>query len=142
MYLPCLGSHLAIIDCGSNAEFVISATDNCSWYAFSAEITAGAYEDNMYEFSGTAPSWFETPSRPHSMRRQIVSWRSTTKSLAPTICLSSCRSVFQCPKIFCKCQHGFVVQHHRHVGVFQQRCSALKTELYGSTTAVETCGDG
>jgi len=24
---------------GSNAEFVISATESCSWYAFSAEIT-------------------------------------------------------------------------------------------------------
>jgi len=46
IYLPCLGSHLAIIDAGSNALFVISATDNDSWYAFSAEIT-GDYDDNM-----------------------------------------------------------------------------------------------
>ena len=32
-------THLAIMEEGSNAELVISATDSCSWYAFSAEIT-------------------------------------------------------------------------------------------------------
>lgn len=32
-------SHLAIMEEGSKAELVISATDSCSWYAFSAEIT-------------------------------------------------------------------------------------------------------
>ena len=31
IYLPCLGSHFAIIDAGSKAELVISATDNYSW---------------------------------------------------------------------------------------------------------------
>jgi hypothetical protein len=31
IYLPCLGSHLAIIEAGSNDELVISATDNYSW---------------------------------------------------------------------------------------------------------------
>jgi hypothetical protein len=30
MYLPCLGSHLAIALAGSKAELVISATDNYS----------------------------------------------------------------------------------------------------------------
>jgi hypothetical protein len=30
MYFPCLGSHLAIIEAGSKAELVISATDNYS----------------------------------------------------------------------------------------------------------------
>jgi hypothetical protein len=30
MYLPCLGSHLAIMEAGSKAELVISATDNYS----------------------------------------------------------------------------------------------------------------
>lgn len=46
MYLPCLGSHLTIIEAGSKTEFVISATDNYSWYAFSADII-GAYDDNI-----------------------------------------------------------------------------------------------
>ena len=46
MYLPCLGSHLAIIDAGSKAELVISATESCSWYAFSAEMI-GAYDESM-----------------------------------------------------------------------------------------------
>jgi len=30
IYFPCLGSHLAIIEAGSNEELVISATDNYS----------------------------------------------------------------------------------------------------------------
>jgi len=30
MYFPCLGSHLAIMEAGSKAELVISATDNYS----------------------------------------------------------------------------------------------------------------
>merc|ERR1740115_162088 len=31
MYFPCLGSHLAIMEAGSKAELVISATESCSW---------------------------------------------------------------------------------------------------------------
>uniref|UniRef100_K3X2W1 Secreted protein n=1 Tax=Globisporangium ultimum (strain ATCC 200006 / CBS 805.95 / DAOM BR144) TaxID=431595 RepID=K3X2W1_GLOUD len=54
----------------SNAEFVISATDNCSWYAFSAEIT-GAYELNMKWIRGygtklvwnSVTSTFNAPSK-------------------------------------------------------------------------------
>jgi len=30
IYFPCLGSHLAIMEAGSKAELVISATDNYS----------------------------------------------------------------------------------------------------------------
>ena len=33
MYFPWRGSHLIIMEAGSNADIVISATDNCSWYA-------------------------------------------------------------------------------------------------------------
>ena len=39
MYLPWRGSHLVIMPAGSKTEFVISATESCSWYAFSAEMT-------------------------------------------------------------------------------------------------------
>uniref|UniRef100_A0A224XUI6 Putative secreted protein n=1 Tax=Panstrongylus lignarius TaxID=156445 RepID=A0A224XUI6_9HEMI len=39
MYFPCRGSHFTIWLAGSKQALVISATDNCSWYAFSAEIT-------------------------------------------------------------------------------------------------------
>merc|ERR1719240_188048 len=46
MYLPWRGSHLVIMPAGSKTEFVISATDSCSWYAFSAEMT-GAYDVSM-----------------------------------------------------------------------------------------------
>ncbi|TYI47571.1 hypothetical protein E1A91_D13G183400v1 [Gossypium mustelinum] len=31
MYFPWHGSHLAIIEAGSNALLMISATDSCSW---------------------------------------------------------------------------------------------------------------
>ena len=46
MHLPWRGSHLAIMPAGSNTEFVISATESCSWYAFSAEMT-GSYDVSM-----------------------------------------------------------------------------------------------
>ena len=46
MYLPWRGSHLVIMPAGSKTEFVISATESCSWYAFSAEMT-GAYDVSM-----------------------------------------------------------------------------------------------
>ena len=32
-------SHLVIMPAGSKTELVISATESCSWYAFSAEMT-------------------------------------------------------------------------------------------------------
>merc|ERR1712176_920600 len=38
MYLPWRGSHLTNIEAGSNTLIVISATESCSWYAFSAEM--------------------------------------------------------------------------------------------------------
>eukprot|EP01083_Nonionella_stella_P119296 356512_1 len=46
MYLPWRGSHLVYIAAGSKTLLVISATESCSWYAFSAEIT-GAYDVSM-----------------------------------------------------------------------------------------------
>merc|ERR1719330_1110647 len=39
IYFPCRGSHFTYMEAGSNTDIVISATDNCSWYAFSADIT-------------------------------------------------------------------------------------------------------
>ena len=39
MYLPWRGSTLQSMDAGSKTELVISATESCSWYAFSAEMT-------------------------------------------------------------------------------------------------------
>merc|ERR1719240_2297160 len=43
MYLPWRGSHLTIMQAGSKTEFMISETESCSWYAFSAAMM-GAYE--------------------------------------------------------------------------------------------------
>ncbi|RYR04486.1 hypothetical protein Ahy_B06g084220 [Arachis hypogaea] len=42
MYLPCLGSHLAIMFDGSKTALVISGTDSCSWNALEAEMTDSA----------------------------------------------------------------------------------------------------
>jgi len=76
MYLPWRGSHLAIIEAGSNAELVISATDSCSWYAFSAEMT-GAYDESMKWMRGygTRLVWNSVMStfRAPSKRREAVS---------------------------------------------------------------------
>merc|ERR1711868_110658 len=46
MYLPWRGSHFTMQHAGSNTLLVISATESCSWYAFSALIT-GAYDVSM-----------------------------------------------------------------------------------------------
>merc|ERR1712136_351733 len=65
MYFPCRGSHLTIWLAGSKQALVISATESCSWYAFSAEIT-GAY--------GTKLVWNSVKStlRAPSKRREAV----------------------------------------------------------------------
>merc|ERR1719504_478618 len=58
MYLPWRGSHLAMELAGSKALLVISATDNCSWYAFSALITgANALSMKWIRGYGTKLVW-------------------------------------------------------------------------------------
>ena len=76
MYLPWRGSHLAIMDAGSKAELVTSATESCSWYAFSAEMT-GAYDESMKWMRGygTRLVWNSVTStlRAPSKRSEAVS---------------------------------------------------------------------
>ena len=58
------------IDAGSKAELVISATESCSWYAFSAEMI-GAYDEIMKWMRGygvrlvwnSVMSTFRAPSK-------------------------------------------------------------------------------
>merc|ERR1719240_1334970 len=75
MYFPWRGSHLVIMPAGSNTELVISATDNCSWYAFSALIT-GAYDVSIKWIRGygTKLVWNSVTStlRAPSKRRDAV----------------------------------------------------------------------
>jgi len=63
------------MEAGSNALLVISATESCSWYAFSAEIT-GAYELSMKWILGygTRLVWNSVMStfRAPSKRRDAV----------------------------------------------------------------------
>merc|ERR1719359_2329728 len=75
MYLPWRGSHLVSMEAGSNTELVISLTDSCSWYAFSAEMI-GAYDASMKWIRGygtklvwnSVMSTFKAPSK----RREAV----------------------------------------------------------------------
>merc|ERR1711985_166788 len=80
MYLPWRGSHLAIMEAGSKELLVISATDSCSWYAFSAEMT-GAYEESMKWIRGygTRLVWNSVTStfRAPSKRSEAVSEEMT-----------------------------------------------------------------
>merc|ERR1712167_158351 len=84
MYLPWRGSHLAIMDAGSKAELVISATESCSWYAFSAEIT-GAYEESMKWIRGygtklvwnSVTSTFKAPSNLREAVRDEITWATS-----------------------------------------------------------------
>merc|ERR1719203_1518607 len=75
IYFPCLGSHFTIWFAGSNTEFVISATESCSWYAISAEMTgAKAHSGKWILGYGTKLVWnsvrstFSAPSN----RREAV----------------------------------------------------------------------
>merc|ERR1719199_1929944 len=76
MYLPWRGSTLQSMDAGSKAELVISATESCSWYAFSAEMT-GAYEETTKWMRGygTRLVWNSVTStlRAPSKRSEAVS---------------------------------------------------------------------
>ena len=78
MYLPWRGSHFAMELAGSKALLVISATDNCSWYAFSALITgANALSIKCIRGYGTklvCNSVISTLSAP-SKRRVQSNWR-------------------------------------------------------------------
>ena len=60
------GSHLVIIPAGSKTELMISATDSCSWYAFSAEVI-GAHDVSIKWI--IIPSWSRTRLRAPSKRR-------------------------------------------------------------------------
>ena len=70
MYLPWRGSHFTMQQAGSNTELVISATESCSWYAFSALMT-GAYDVSMKWIRGygtkfvwnSVMSTFSAPSK-------------------------------------------------------------------------------
>merc|ERR1719273_2896773 len=58
IYFPWRGSHLTNMLAGSNTEFVISATDSCSWYAISAEMTgAKAQSGKWIRGYGTKLVW-------------------------------------------------------------------------------------
>merc|ERR1719502_1364695 len=76
MYLPWRGSHLDIMAAGSKHASGISATESCSWYAFSAEMT-GAYDESIKWMRGygTRLVWNSVIStfRAPSKRREAVS---------------------------------------------------------------------
>merc|ERR1711991_1271707 len=141
MYLPWRGSHLVSIDAGSKAALVISATDSCSWYAFSAEMI-GAYDESMKWMRGygtrfvwnSVTSTVSAPSKRSEAVSDPMTWAtrrfrlvyvgrsmsSERRQMSYIASLSSMTATSVCSSSEC----------------------VESTELYGSTTAVETCGDG
>ncbi|TYZ69144.1 hypothetical protein PybrP1_010479 [[Pythium] brassicae (nom. inval.)] len=113
MYLPWRGSHLAIIDAGSNAELVISATESCSWYAFSAEIT-GAYELSMKWMRGygTRFVWNSVTST-----LSAPSKRSDAVNDEITCAMRRFRFVY----VGRSMSNRLIVEHHCYVRVLEQR---------------------
>merc|ERR1719337_723205 len=81
MYLPWRGSHLVSIEAGSNTELVISLTESCSWYAFSAEMI-GAYDASIKWMRGygtklvwnSVMSTFKAPSKRREAVNEDVIW--------------------------------------------------------------------
>merc|ERR1719197_2187365 len=141
MYLPWRGSTLQFIEAGSKAELVISATESCSWYAFSAEMT-GAYDDTTKWMRGygTRLVWNSVTStlRAPSKRSDAVSdemiWAMRRlrlvyvgRSMSRLRRQMSYRASLSTMKDTSVCSNSEWVE---------------STQLYGSTTAVETCGDG
>jgi hypothetical protein len=69
---------------GSKQLLVISATESCSWYAFSAEIT-GAYDDSMKWILGygtrfvwnSVMSTFRAPSNLREAVRDEMTWATS-----------------------------------------------------------------
>merc|ERR1719171_2659825 len=98
MYLPWRGSTLQSMDAGSKAELVISATESCSWYAFSAEMTGA---------KAATTKWM----RGYGTR---LVWNSVTSTLSAPSSTMNDTSV---------CSRSECVE---------------STQLYGSTTAVDT----
>ena len=132
---------MTIMLAGSNTELVMSATLICSWYAFSAAITgANEHSGNEMRGYGTRLVWnsvrstFSWPSKRSeavmdemhcAMRRFrfVYVGRSMSRlrrQMSYMASLSIMKATSECSSMACE---------HR-------------TELYGSTTAVDTCGDG
>merc|ERR1719191_1051478 len=141
MYFPWRGSHFTIMDAGSNTEFVISATESCSWYAFSAEMI-GAYEVSMKWIRGygTRLVWnsvMSTLSAP-SKRRDAV--RDDT-----TCARRRFRFVYvgrSMSKLRRQMSYNASLSTWFVTSVCSRSECTQSTQLYGSTTAVETCGHG
>jgi hypothetical protein len=72
------------MDAGSKQLLVISATESCSWYAFSAEIT-GAYDDSMKWILGygtrlvwnSVMSTFKAPSNLREAVSEEMTWATS-----------------------------------------------------------------
>ena len=127
MYLP-WRSHLVIMPAGSKTEFVISATESCSWYAFSAEMT-GAYDVSMKWMRGygTRFVWnsvMSTLSAP-SKRSDAVSDEATWAKRRFRFVYVG-RSMSRLRRQIAV--EGLVVEAERHVRVLEREC-VESTEL-------------
>merc|ERR1719421_1548450 len=139
IYFPCLGSHFTIIDAGSNTLFVISATDSCSWYAFSAEMI-GAYDVNMKWIRGygtrlvwnSVTSTFSAPSKRRDAVRDEITWATRRFRL---VYVGRSMSRLRRQMSYRASLSTWLVTSVCSIREWQH-----STVLYGSTTAVDTCG--
>merc|ERR1719230_2400001 len=126
---------------GSNTELVISATESCSWYAFSAEMT-GAKPVSMKWMRGygTRFVWNSVTST-----LRAPSKRSDAVSDEITCAMRRFRFVYvgrSMSRLRRQMSYTASLSSITATSVCSSRECVERTELYGSTTAVETCGDG
>merc|ERR1719152_841803 len=126
---------------GSKTELVISATDSCSWYAFSAEMT-GAYDVSMKWMRGygTRFVWnsvMSTLSAP-SKRSDAVSDEMH--------CATNLLRFVYVGRSISRLRRQISYRASLSTWLVTSVCSRSEcthnTQLYGSTTAVDTCGHG
>merc|ERR1711934_971403 len=138
MYLPCRGSHFTNMAAGSKTLMVISATDSCSWYAFSAEMI-GAWEVNMKWMRGygtrfvwnSVISTFSAPSkRSDAVSEEITCARRRLRLVYVGRSMSRLRRQISYKASL---STWFVTS------VCSNRECTHNTVLYGSTHAEEIC---
>merc|ERR1719421_34779 len=141
MYLPWRGSHFTIMHAGSNTLLVISATESCSWYAFSAEMI-GAKDVSMKWMRGygtrlvwnSVMSTLSAPSKRSDAVSEEITWpRRRFKFVYVGRSISRFRR---------QISYNASLSTWFVTSVCSRSECTQSTQLYGSTTAVDTCGHG
>ena len=121
MYLPWRGSTLQSIDAGSKAELVISATESCSWYAFSAEMTGRVRRDDEVDARVRHQVGLELGDV--DVERAVEAERRGERrdDLRDQAVEVGVRRALDVEVATADVVEGLVVDHERHVGVLEER---------------------